>query len=160
MAYYAVECEAPSGGYGPNAILVYDRLTQYIDRVDYLDIIFDVWLGGELIQDVSCFCVTQSLWNYLVAKGIGGVDAREMSVTYGEHLNDWQPDRVIPSFKELVLQRSVKGNPQQFEIEFASIPVADMCTGTGFPLIVNDKAKSLLDAYGVTGLEYQQLLII
>jgi hypothetical protein len=157
VTLFGVECEAPAGGYGPGAVLAYDSQGRYVERVDYLDIIFDAWLGGELIQHVGSFCVTQSLWDYFVANQVRGVFVRDMAVTRGDQVNQLYPGRVIPVFKQLVLPVSAKGKARGgLTIELESLPEAEMFTGLGLPLIVNNRVKELLTAYGVTGLEYEK----
>jgi hypothetical protein len=157
MMYFSVECEAPGGGYGPNAVLVYDKNGKYIERVDYLDLMLDIWLGGELIQHVQCFCTTTRLWDFLRHSNLVGVAVRDMTVTLGEHLNDTHPNRVIPQFKELVLQRGLQGQRNNgWRIQKESVPNAEMFTGIGLPLFVAERVRALLVRYGVTGLEFEQ----
>jgi hypothetical protein len=160
MSYYSVECEAPGGGYGPAALLTYDDNVQYIKRVDYLDLIFDVWLGGELVQDVQCYCVTVPLWHYLTSNGITGVSVRHMTVTRGDYMNEFHANRVIPDFKELVLPRCLLGQKREhWHIKKTSIPDADMFTGIGLPLFVSELARGVLVRYGVSGLVFQQAIV-
>jgi hypothetical protein len=156
MQLYSVQCEAPGGGYGESAVLVYGESLRYIREVKYLDLIFDVWLGGDLVQDVECYCVTADLWDHLEANEVKGVSVREMTVTPGEHVNELHPGRIIPVFKELVLPRGARGKQtiDGFRVEQASIPHADMFTGTGMPLIVTDRARQLMVNYGVREVEF------
>jgi len=157
MRFFGVECEAPGGGFGPMARIKYDPANTYIQEVEYLDLQFDVWLGGELVQDVGCFCVSVSLWDYLSRNKIKGVSVRDMSVTPGEQVNDLHPERVIPQFKELVLPRTLRGQRlDRWQLDGKSIPNADMFTGSGLPLFVSERAKELLVAYGVSGLEFEE----
>src|SRR5258708_5430381 len=131
MRYFSIECEAPGGGFGPKARIKFDPVNTYVQEVQYLDLIFDVWLGGELVQDVSCYCVSVSLWDYLSKNGIRGVSVRDMSVTAGEQVNDSHPGRVIPQFKELVLPRTLRGQRVDgWVLDGKSIPSADMFTGS------------------------------
>jgi hypothetical protein len=160
MRYYSVECEAPGGGFGPRARIKYDSANTYIKEVQYLDLIFDVWLGGELVQDVGCYCVSVSLCDYLSKNGIKGVSVRDMTVTPGEQVNDSHPGRVIPQFKELVLQRTLQGQQTSgWVLDSKSIPDADMFTGLGLPLFVSERAKELLVAYGVSGLDFEDATV-
>ena len=157
MRYYSVECEAPGGGFGPKARIQHDPANTYVQEVQYLDLIFDVWLGGELVQDVSCYCVSVSLWDYLSKNGIRGVSVREMLVTAGEQVNDSYPGRVIPQFRELVLSKTLKGKRADgWVLDGKSIPAADMFSGLGLPLFVSERAKDLLIAYRVRGLEFEE----
>lgn len=157
MKYYSVECEAPGGGFGPNALLKYNANRTYVETVEYLDLIFDVWLGGELIQDGSCFCVTESLWTYLNDEGVRGVAVRDMDVRAGEHVNDFYPGRVIPVFKQLILPMTVQAQQANgWILEQSSIPEADMFSGPGAPLIVSGRIKDCLTSYGVLNLEFAE----
>ena len=143
MPLYSVDCEAPGGGYGETAVLVYDEGGRFIQNVEYLDLIFDVWRGGELVQDVECYCVTTSLWNYLDANGIKGVSVRGMTTTPGDYMIEMEPDRIIPQFEELVLPRGLRGRwADGWTIEKSTIPIADMFTGPGLPLFVTERERT------------------
>lgn len=156
MEYYSIECEAPGGGYGPAAAIDYDSQRISIKQIRYLDLIFDVWLGGELVQDVGCFCVTVALWDFLKQHDIQGVSVRPMDVTLGEHVNDMHPGRVIPQFLELVIPRTARGRQADgWILDAMSIPKAEMFTGVGIPLIVTRRVKDLICSYPVSGIEYQ-----
>jgi hypothetical protein len=156
MRYYSVECEAP-GGLGPNAIVTYDPSYTYIQDVQFLDLEFEVWLGGELVQHIDCYCVSVALWDYLSKNAIRGVAVREMSVTEREQVNDLHPGRVIPQFKEVVLPRTLRGHhSDRWLLDSDSIPDADMFTGLGLPLFVSERVKQLLISYGVIGLEFEE----
>lgn len=160
MKYFSVECEAPGGGYGPDAVLLYDKQNRYIQKVEYLDLEFEVWLGGELVQHIACFCVSEALWGYLKGNGVTGVSVREMKVTPGDIFFELNPHRVIPCFKELVLPRTLIGEKSHgWKIKKDSIPDADMFTGTGLPLFVTAHMKEMLSRYGVTGLEFEEAFV-
>ena len=157
MSYYSVECEAPGGGFGPKARIIYDSTNSYVQEVQYLDLIFDVWLGGELVQDVSCYCVSEPLWDYLSKTGIKGISVREMTVTLGEYVKHSHPGRVIPAFKELVIPRTLHcQRTDRWTLDVKSVPNADLFTGLGLPLFANERAKQLLVAYGVSGLVFEE----
>ncbi len=82
--YYVVTCEAPAGGFGPSAVVRRDPDNPSIRQVDYLDLMFEVWLGGELIQHIGHYCITAALWDHLSKNRVSGVSVRKMSVTPGE----------------------------------------------------------------------------
>src|SRR6266849_3176420 len=101
MDLFSVECESP-GGFGPRAVLKYDPSNTYVEDVEYLDLEFEVWLGGELVQHIDRFCVSRPLWDFLAHK-VKGVSIRPMTATAGEHVNEFHPTRIIPEFCELVI---------------------------------------------------------
>ena len=134
---------------------VYDATGKYIQSVDFLDLIFDIWLGSEMVQHVQCYCVTTRLWNYLMDNGIQGVSVRPMTVTPGDELNELHPGRTIPEFKELLLPRGLQGQQQDgWKLKKSCVPTADMFTGPGLPLFVSENAKELLVQAGVSGVEF------
>jgi len=159
MQYYSVKCEAP-GGLGPNAIYKYDSKRSYIQEIEYLDLEFEVWLGGELVEHVDCYCVSARLWKYLSEHGIRGVSVRDMAVTAGPHVNDAYPNRVIPLFKELMLPRTLEGQrAAHWVLNSKSIPDADMFTGLGLPLFITERVRNLLVAYGSSGAEFDRVSV-
>jgi hypothetical protein len=156
VPYYVVECEAPAAGYGPSAVLRYDSSGTYIHTVEYLDLEFLVWGGGELIQDKGCFCVTDALWRYLSTKGLKGVSIRPMTVTVGDQFRELYPGRTVPTFQELVIAKATNGKcDTNWILETDTVPQADMFSGVGLPLVVTERVKDALCAYGVSGLRFE-----
>ena len=171
MKYYSIGGEAP-GGLGPTA--VYHRDSHGLIVVDYLDLEFEVWLGGEFVEDSDCYAVTEELWNALKSLDLKGVSTRAMTVTPGPDVNRNFPGRVFPRFLELVVPRSATGKynhglestmilsedvylEQQEEsttqvilgkIHRDSIPDADMFSGPGLPLIATSRVRDFLKNYG------------
>ena len=156
LPYYSVECEAP-GGFGPRAKLTYDLANSVDLEVEFLDLEFEVWRGGELVQNVNCFCVTAALADWLKRNAVIGISFRDVVVTQGENLNRFHPRRSIPEFAELVLPRCAQGwRANRWSIEKASIPQAEMFTGSGLPLLVTGRVVKVLSEYGVSGLQIEQ----
>ena len=170
MEYYAVNGEAP-GGLGPTAVS--HRDSQGLIVVDYLDLEFDVWLGGQFVVSEGCYAVTETLWNAMKSINLKGVSTRPMTVTPGDQLH-LMYQGAIPCFLELVVPRSAIGEfeyktrrrlimqedvdaEEQAEgedqiilgkIERQSIPEADMFSGRGLPLIVTSRVRDFLKNYG------------
>ena len=160
MEYFSVECEAP-GPFGPEAILRYDDAGRYIQDVDYLDIEFQVWLGGDLVSKTAWYGISQPLWEH-ISDRVKGVSIRKMTVTPGEQVNDRHPGRKIPQFLELVVSRSVEGREDRdgCVIVRTTIPDADVFTGLGLPLIVSGHAKELLRSYGIPESDFKKVRVI
>lgn len=163
MHYYSLRCEAP-GGYGPTAVLRYNEDNPdniYIEEVEYLDLEFRVWLGSEVVQHVESVCVSKALWKYLVGNGIRGVGVRDMTVTPRPAFPRLDGGKIIPPFVELVLERSAEGEEIEgsWRINESTIPDADMFSGLGLPLCISERAKDMFVAYGVTGVEYREIVL-
>ena len=168
--YYSVVCEAP-GSLGPSAVYRYDPTNSFIEEVDYLDLEFEVWLGGELVTNIGSYCVSAALWAFLCEQGISGVSVREMTVTPRLAISE----RAIPKFKELVLVRTARGSNIHYPIppdgpypdadrfasgcilEAASIPGADMFAGGHLPLIITERCHQVLCSYPRTGASFYEI---
>lgn len=157
--YFRVNCEAP-GGFGPKSVLEYDEGGHSIARVDHLDLEFEVWLGDEIVTCVGHYCVSEKLWEYLVANGIKGVSVREMTVSQSEDFDELCPGVVIPPFKELVVPQTLRGNYAPLEIEAASIPNAETFRGPKLPLIVTERIRNLLVAFGLKAVIFEEARVV
>src|SRR5262245_498838 len=155
MRYFSVECEAP-GSFGPRAILRYDADNTVVTDVEYFDLEFEVWLGGELVEQIGFFGVSDQLWEHLVGHGTRGVSVRPMSVTVGKNVH-----RMVPPFKELVLVRTARAEEidDEWMLEAASVPDCDMFTGYATPLFVSEKGKQALAQYPRAGVRFTKVRI-
>ena len=99
MTFYAVRPEVP-GQLGDKTVLDRDggRL-----KVQHLELVFDGWLGDELVTAHPAFAATRHLADLFVQAGLTGFSLRDMDVSRSEEFLDFYPDRQLPEFVELVL---------------------------------------------------------
>jgi len=95
MKFYHLKCEVP-GGLGPETI--YDKhVTPWEMRHPH--IIFDGWLGGELLTVASCLLVSDNLMKNVMFdySGINGCETFQLNLS--KSFTTLQPNSNLPKFK-------------------------------------------------------------
>lgn len=99
MKYLYVEPEAP-GGLGPRT--EFDGPPE-AGRVTRLHLVFDGWLGDELVESTPCFAVTKPLGETLKRSGLTGYELRPVEVEYSRIFAELYPGRPMPRFEWLTV---------------------------------------------------------
>lgn len=93
------------GGFGDDTVL-----GSYLDRADKsqeypdvteLHLVFEGWLGDELVTSHPCYLVTSRLAATLRASGLRGVSFRAVKVSRSDQFEMFHPGRQLPAFEWL-----------------------------------------------------------
>ncbi|SEA55951.1 hypothetical protein SAMN05660909_02491 [Chitinophaga terrae (ex Kim and Jung 2007)] len=72
-------------------------------KIEYLQFIFDGWLGDDLIECFPCFLISETLQLSLGKTDLGGFTIKEVEIAYSSLFEELYPDRKMPAFKWLVI---------------------------------------------------------
>jgi len=103
---YVLQLEVP-GGLGPRAQL---DTSIHPPRVDVLHVIFDGWLGDQLVKSFPCHLVTANLAQSLVSAGVTGFELSEAEIEMSDQFREFYPTRTLPEFKWLKITGTVGEN--------------------------------------------------
>ena len=97
--YYQLEPEV-AGEVGPGSVV--DR-HEHPPKVEYLDYIFNGWLGDCLVESFPVFMITEMAANELLENKLTGFELKEASVSIDPSFADLYPDSDTPDFKWLAV---------------------------------------------------------
>lgn len=134
--YYYIEPEV-SGGFGDNTQL---DTSVHPPAVLKLHIVFDGWLGDDILETFPCFIVSQALKVSIESAGLTGYDFDSVEVSRSEEFKDLYSNKNLPDFhwlrvhgkaghddfgictdKRLVISGKVKGLLENHQIENADL---------------------------------------
>lgn len=99
MLFYDLEPEVP-GGLGDNTVV---DVSVHPPIVSSLHIVFDGWLGDELLEVFPAFIVSATLSDQILQQKFVGFDVRDCLIEKSEQFIEFNPDVLIPDFKWLVV---------------------------------------------------------
>jgi hypothetical protein len=135
MTFYNLKCEVP-GSLGTQTI--FDKqVTPWV--VKGLHVIFDGWLGAELLTVSSTLLVTESLMNTLSFNFSGIVNYEHFYVEESENFRILQPDVDLPKFSRMI----IASNP--FKDDFA----LTRYNGLYNQLIISNRALEILQGFNL-----------
>ncbi len=135
MKFHNLKCEVP-GGLGAQTI--FDKqVTPWI--IKDLHVIFDGWLGAELLAVSSAILVTESLRNTLSFNFSGIEKYEHFFLEESENFRILQPDVDLPKFSRMI----VASNP--FQDDFA----LTRYNGLYNQLIISDRAMEILQGFNL-----------
>lgn len=133
MKYFKINCEVPAF-YGSKT--KFDRREGYL-RVLKLHLLFEDWLGSDLMQISPIYFVTTELADELSQSELSGIDGFEDAIVEKhENFKLLHPDDDIPSCKMLKITRN-----KQF---------TDFSILNG-SLIVSERALDFLNKFNISG---------
>ena len=136
MSWYKIKPEVPAS-IGPNSIL--ERTSGAPLKVIKLHLIFEGWLGGDLMETSPVFYVTESLKNGLQSSSLSGIDAFEkIEITRSSNFLELYPDKELPDF---------------FLLRINGIPYTDDFGLDKGYLVLSSKAKDFLMKYNLSDAE-------
>ena len=98
--YFQLRPEVP-GGFGEGTRV--DNST-FPPTINDLHLVFDGWLGDDLVACFPCYLVSVTLLNAMEEASLGGFLVGDVKVSYSEIFKDLFPDIVMPSFKQLIIK--------------------------------------------------------
>ena len=126
MKYYELEPEV-AGGFGEGSIVDSSVHPPIVKR---LHILFDGWLGDQLLETFPCFVVTRELASEIRKKTLSGYDLDDVEVEKSDQFKDLYGERSLPDFCWL----KVCGEPGN----------SDFGINDKFTLIVSERALDLI----------------
>ena len=130
MNFYNLKCEVP-GSLGPQTI--FDKqVVPWVVRD--LQVVFDGWLGAEILAVSSCLLVTESLRNFLSFHYTGIIKYEHFLLQESENLRILQPDVKLPKFTRMIV------GVNSFNDDFAMTRY----NGLYNQLIISERAKDAL----------------
>lgn len=100
-SYYLIEPEVP--GQWADDIVV-DRST-HPPEVKELSIVFDGWLGDDILEVFPSFIVTERLAEAMYESGLSGFEFRDVKISISEQFKDLYGEKELPRFLWLTLHR-------------------------------------------------------
>lgn len=102
---YALDVEVP-GGFGART-----RLDSSVHPpvIHALHVVFDGWLGDQLVECFPCYLVTEQLAETLVAAGITGFRLAEVEVETSLEFRELHSERTLPPFRWLQVTGTTNG---------------------------------------------------
>lgn len=135
MRFYNIKCEVP-GSLGAETIFDKSATPWVIKR---LHVIFDGWLGGEILTLSSCILVTESLRNFLSFNYSGIAGYEHFQLEESENFRKLQPDVELPKFVRM------KVGINSFSDDFSLVRY----DGLYNQLIISEKAKEALEKFNL-----------
>lgn len=135
MKFYNLKCEVP-GSLG--AQTVFDKsVTPWI--IKDLHIVFEGWLGGEILTVSSCLLVTDSLRKFLSFDFSGIIKYEHFHLDESENFRILQPEVKLPKFSRMIV------GSNSFMDDFA----LTRFNGLYNQLVISEKAKEALQAFNL-----------
>ena len=135
MKFYNLKCEVP-GRLGSETI--YDKnVTPWV--IKNLHVVFDGWMGGDILTVSSCLIVTDSLKGKLSFEFSGIKSYEHFQLDESENMRTLQSDLELPKFSRMLVGINA------FEDDFA----LTIYKGLYNQLIISDRAKQVLEQYNL-----------
>lgn len=131
MRYYNLKCEIP-GGLGRDT--VFNKI-EIPWKIDSLHVVFEGWLGAEILCVSSEILVSESLYNKLSFEYSGIVEYKFFHLEVSENMKVLQGNVELPTFRWMKL-----GN-NGFYDDFAIVKYKEFYN----QLIISDRARTILD---------------
>lgn len=146
---YLLEPEV-AGGLGSNTIVTnWKELRsgeQQIHKIEYLEYVFDDWLGDELLTSFPVFLVTQELATDLIEHQLTGVGIREVQITKSKLFEEINPDFELPRFVWLQPTGTVVLSQDRKVKEWSG---QDLCLSQCGDLMVTENCMTILHKYRI-----------
>ena len=126
MKYYELEPEV-SGGFGERSIIDSSFHPPIVKR---LHILFDGWLGDQLLETFPCFVISNDLASEIRNKMLTGYDFDDVEIEKSDQFKDLYGEKDLPKFYWL----KVNGKPG----------ISDFGISDQFTLIVSERALDLI----------------
>lgn len=139
MKYFKINLEVPAG-LGEKSIL--ERTPGVPLKVIKLHLVFEGWLGSDLLETSPVFYATRKLREGLESSGLSGIKAFEdIEVSKSENFVELYADKELPDF--FLLSLNGKAYKDDFGVD----------KGT---LVISEKAKEFLEAYSLIGADIEE----
>lgn len=144
---YLLEPEV-AGGLGPNTIITnWKELKsgeQQIHKIEYLEYVFDDWLGDDLLTSFPAFIVTQELATDMSERQLTGIELGEVQITKSKLFEDIHPNFMLPSFARLQPTGIVVLSEDRKVKKWSK---HDVCLSQYGDLIVTENCMAILKKY-------------
>ena len=109
MNYYIIEPEVVGEIGEKTTYSNYNEIIHKKDRpiISHLHIIFDGWLGDELLEVTPCFMVSERLMNEMISLGFSGCKFESLEMSFSNLFYDLYPNRKVPIFYRLLPQKII-----------------------------------------------------
>lgn len=141
MKLYKIHPEVP-GGIGKS--MEYDK-TEIPWKITRLSVVFDGWLGGDLLKISTCYIVTDKLKEKIISEKLTGV----------KDFVEFEKDLSL-TFKNLYSNTML---PKMYWMQLGSdVGKADLAIGKKNKLFVSDQAMSVLKSANLSDAEIEELI--
>jgi len=139
MQYYKIHPEVP-GSLGSKT--KYDKTFTPWELIE-LHVVFDGWLGGDLLKISNCYLVTEALKKDLENSGITGIESfKSFELEFSDTFKNLYPNRRLPSIYRLI-PNGKKGIDDIFILDY-------------FKLIVSENVIKILNNHDISNSEIER----
>ena len=139
MKYYRIHPEVP-GGLGKRT--KYDKRERPWKLID-LHVVFDGWLGGDLLKISNCYLVTERLKNDLGKSKLTGVESsKNFELEISDTFKNLYPKITLPSVYQLVIN--------------GKADVDDIFIANYYKLIISERVMEILNNHDLSNAEIEK----
>jgi hypothetical protein len=142
MKIYRIHPEVP-GGIGKN--MDYDK-TEVPWKITQLSVVFEGWLGGDLLKISTCYIVTDTLKEKIISANLTGIyNFVDFDLDYSLNFKNLYPNKILPKMHWMQLG--------------SDVGKVDLAIGEKNKLFVSEKAMNVLKTVDLSDAEIQEIIL-
>jgi hypothetical protein len=139
MKFYKIHPEVP-GGLGANTIYNKDVAPW---ELTHPHLIFDGWLGGDILKISNCYLITEDLKKSREFSGLSGILSYEpIDIELSQTFNNLYPNKKLPKIYRIIIN-GVKGIDDFWMLDY-------------YKLVISEKALNILKKYNISDMEIEE----